>query len=97
MLYAAHLDTSPEAEPLSDEVDTRAEGLFEHRFRFWPDLEFGVASSQVEVRLGVASSEDRRRGQPGRESWRSDRGMRALPVMTRMPLSRRTAAGNIAA
>lgn len=61
-LTAARLDTSPDVELLSDEVDMRAEGLFEHRFRFWPDLEFGVAFSQVEVALGPGSSGDRRMG-----------------------------------
>lgn len=62
VLASARMDTSAEVELLSDELDTRVDGRFEHRFRFWPDIEFGVAFSAVEVTLSPASSQDRRMG-----------------------------------
>lgn len=61
-LEAADLDTSPAAELLSDELDTRNDGRFEHRFRFWPDIEFGVAFDEVDVTLRPASPRSRRLG-----------------------------------
>ncbi|WP_344059562.1 hypothetical protein [Terrabacter lapilli] len=59
-LVAAQLDTSADAELVSDELDALDDGRFEHRFRFWPELEFGVAFGQVDVTLLSASSQDRR-------------------------------------
>lgn len=61
-LVSANLDTSADAELLSDELDTRDDGRFEHRFTFWPDLEVAVAFSAVDVTLSSASSHDRRMG-----------------------------------
>lgn len=60
VLAAARLDISADAELLSDELDGRPDGGFEHRFRFWRDLEFGVAFSQADVRLRAAAPQDRR-------------------------------------
>jgi hypothetical protein len=63
LLTSADLDTSADVELLSDELDTRDDdGRFEHRFRFWPDLEFAIAFSAVDVTLSPASSQDRRMG-----------------------------------
>lgn len=59
-LVAAQLDTSADAELVSDELDARDDRRFEHRFRFWPELEFGVAFGLVDVTLFSASSQDRR-------------------------------------
>lgn len=61
-LVAADLETSADAELLSDELDARDDGRFEHRFRFWPDHEFGVVFSDVDVALTPASLQDRRMG-----------------------------------
>ena len=61
LLASARLDTSADVELLSDELDARDDdGRFEHRFKFWPDLEFAVAFSAVDVALSPASSQDRR-------------------------------------
>lgn len=63
LLASAALDTSADVELLSDELDAReVDGRLEHRFKFWPDLEFAVAFSAVDVALSPASSQDRRMG-----------------------------------
>lgn len=63
LLASAGLGTSADVELLSDELDARdGDGRFEHRFKFWPDLEFAVAFSAVDVTLSPASPQDRRMG-----------------------------------
>ena len=52
--------TEPDVELMSDEIDVAAEGRFEHRFDFWPGLEFGVRFGSVEVDLVPTSGRGRR-------------------------------------
>lgn len=61
---AHHLrhESACDAELVSDELDARSDGGFEHRFRFWPDVVFGVGFDQVDVMLSPASGQVRQMG-----------------------------------
>ena len=48
------------ADLLSDEIDRGPDARFEHRFFFWPDREFGIRFTRVELTMTEASGTARR-------------------------------------